>query len=134
MSEGAKVAIIVVVIIVVIVVGGFTAAVLPAIQRSASQLNAPNVNVTNGHAYGTENCGLLGDQTTSWSFTATLVNTGGQGYADVNFEINGAIVTSNTYFVGAQSSLPISDAVTLHVCQVPSTSNFNIVLASQRSA
>src|SRR6266540_1967334 len=100
LSTGAIIAIVVAVVVVVIVVGAVIAGAFYSGIQQASNL-PPNVVVTNAHSSYYENCGAFGTQTTRWDWSATLVNTGGSGFADVGFDVNGQQVTQNTYYVAA---------------------------------
>jgi hypothetical protein len=135
MSGGVKAAIIAGVIIVVVVLAAIVGGVIIALSPQPSSVATlpPNVQVTDSHASDVEHC-ILGSGTTAWSFSATLVNTGGRGYVQIAFQINSATVTSNNYFVNSQYSLPISDSVTLNVCEDPASSTFDIIVLSQTPA
>ncbi len=122
MSAGAKAA---------IIVGAILAVIIVALIASAFIVAQPSIHVTDAHAYSVEDCGFLGSRTTRWSFSATLVNTGGRGYAEVAYQINSTTVTSNNYFVNSQSSLLVSASVDLSVCHVSKSSTFDIVVLSQ---
>ena len=134
-GTGAIVAIIVVVVVVVVIVGALAAyAFFAGIQQSANLLAQPNVTVTNAHGTYLEDCGAFGSQTTQWSFTADLVNTGGAGYAVLSYDVNGQTVTTNNYYVAANTQIPVSDGVTVHACYSTTTPTYDIILLSQRPA
>ena|SRR5438552_18641833 len=127
MSTEAKVAVIVGVIVVVIIL----ALVAGAFRQQAAE---PNIEVTNRQGTYSRFCGSYYSNTTTWTLSATLVNTGGRGYAEIAYRLNGATVTSNSYFVNSQSSLDISYGFTLNSCQDPASSTYNIIVLSQRGA
>jgi len=133
LSTGAIIAIVVAVVVVVIVVGAVIAGAFFAGIQQASNLSTPNVVVTNAQSRYYENCGAFGSQTTRWDWSAALVNTGGRGFADIGFDVNGQQVTQNTYFVAASYQTPITQSVTLHECYGSTTPTFDIVLLSERS-
>jgi len=134
LSTGAIVAIIVGVVVAVIVVGALVAgAYFAGVQQSAN-LASPNMAITNMSSTYYDNCGVLGNHTTKWYFDATLVNTGGSGYAEVGYNVNGQQVTWNTYYVPSHSELPISDSVRVSDCYGSTTPTYTIVVLSERSA
>jgi hypothetical protein len=121
------------VVVVVIVVGAVIAGAFFAGIQQASNLSTPNVAVTNAHSSYTENCGTFGSHTTTWDWSATLVNTGGRGFADIGFDVNGQQVTQNTYFVSANSQVPITQGLTVNSCYGSTIPNYGIVLLAERS-
>jgi hypothetical protein len=120
------------VVVVVIVGGAFIAGAFYAGIQQASNL-PPNVAVTNTHSTSYENCGAFGTQTTRFDMSATLVNTGGSGFADVGFDVNGQQVTQNTYYVAASYQTPITDSLTVNACYGSTIPTYNIVLLAERS-
>ncbi len=128
MSKEAKVVIIVGVVVVAVII---LALIVGAFQQQAS---VPNIEVTNRQGLYSRDCGVYASNTTTWTLSATLVNTGGRGYATIAYELNGATVASNSYFVNSQSSLDIRYGFTLNSCQDPTSSTYNIVVLSQRGA
>lgn len=127
MRTEVKVAIIVGAIVAVIIVAGVAA----SFQQQAT---TPNIEVTNRQGTYSRSCGSYYSNTTTWTLSATLVNTGGRGYAEIAYQLNGATVTSNNYFVNSQSSKDISYGFTLNSCQDPAGSTYNIIVLSQRGA
>ena len=135
LSSGAIIAVVVAVVVVVIIVGGVLAVVfLTGVQQAANLSAKPNIAITNEHSTYTENCGVYGSQTTTFDFSATLVNTGCAGYVDIAYDVNDVQVTANTYYVSANSQLPISDGVTVNACYGSAIPTFSMVLLSERSA
>ena len=134
MSTGAIIAIIVAVVVVVIVIGVVVAGAFLAGVQQAAVLSKPNVTVTNTHGYTTDDCGAYGTQTTEWQWTATLVNTGGAGYADIGYDANDQQVTQNTYYIAARAELPVSQSATLSACYGSTEPTYDIVLLAERSA
>ena len=133
LSTGAIVGIVLAVVVVVVVVGALAAyAFFSTVQQSAN-LSQPNIAVTDSHSSYTSDCGVFGTNTSKVYFSATLVNTGGSGFADVGYDINGQQIQYNTYYVGASSQLPVSDSVTVSACYNSSTT-YSVVLLSQRPA
>jgi hypothetical protein len=122
------------VVVVVLVVGAVIAGALFAGVQQSSNLSTPNIAVTNTDGTYRENCGAFGDQTTTWDWSATLVNTGGGGYADIGYDVNGQQVTQNTYYVSAKSQLPITQGLTVNACYGSTIPNYSIVLLAERSA
>jgi hypothetical protein len=128
------VAIVVSVVVIVIVVGAVIGgAFLTGIQQ-ASNLSQPNIAITNYHGSYTEDCGAYGTNTTAFDLTATLANTGGGGFADIGFKVNGQQVRSNTYHINAHSDLPIDERFTLDACYGSTGPTYAIVVLSERSA
>jgi hypothetical protein len=122
------------VVVVVIVVGAVIAGAFFAGIQQASNLSTPNVVVTNTHSSYYENCGAFGTQTTRWDWSATLVNTGGSGYADIGYDVNGQQVTQNTYYVAASYQTPITQSLTVNACYGSTIPTYSIVLLAERSA
>lgn len=122
------------VVVVVIVVGAVIAGAFFAGIQQASNLSTPNIAVTNGHSSYAEDCGAFGSDTTNWDWSATLVNTGGSGFADIGYDVNGQQVIQNTYNVGASSQVPITDSLTVSACYGSAVPTYNIVLLSERPA
>jgi len=134
LSTGAIVASVVSVVVVVIVVGAVIAgAFLTGIQQ-ASNLSEPNVAITNYHGSYTEDCGAYGTNTTACDLTATLANTGGGGFVDIGFKVNGQQARSNTYHINAHSDLPIDESFSLDGCYGSTSPTYAIVVLSERSA
>ena len=127
-------AIVVAVVVVVIIVGAILATAFITGVQQASNLSRPNINVTNLYSWYSEDCGVYGTQTTTWHFSATLVNTGGAGYADIGYDVNEQQVTTNTYYVASNYQLPVSTGVTVNACYGSTTPTYNVVLLSQRPA
>ena len=133
LSKDAKVVIIVGIVVVAVFVLGLR---IGTLQQQAAQQQAadPNIEVTNRQGVYSRDCGGYASNTTTWTLSATLVNTGGRGYAEIAYQLNGATVTSNNYFVNSQSSLDIRYAFSLNSCQDPAGSTYSIVVTSQRGA
>jgi hypothetical protein len=121
------------VVVVVIVVGAVIAGAFYAGIQQAANL-PPNVAVTNTHSDYYENCGAFGTQTTRWDWSATLVNTGGSGFADIGYDVNGQQVTQNTYYVAASYQTPITQSLTVSACYGSTIPTYNIVLLAERFA
>jgi len=134
LSTNQIIAIIGAVVVVAIVVGAvLVGAFLAGVQQSAV-LSKPNVAMTNTHAFTNVDCGVFATNTTTWYWSATLVNTGGNGFADVGYDVNGQQVTQNTYYVSATSQLPITQSASLNVCYGSTNPTYEIVLLAERSA
>jgi len=134
LSTGAIVAIVVAVVVVVIIAGAVIAGAFFAGIQQSSNLSTPNIAVTNTQGTYSDDCGVYGTQTTTWDWSATLVNTGGNGFANIGFDVNGQQVTENTYYVGTTSQLPITHSSTLNACYGSTTPTYRIVLLSERPA
>ena len=134
LSAGAIVAIIVAVVVVAVVVGAVVVGAFLAGVQNAAVLSKPKVSVTNTQGTYAEDCGAYGSQSTTWDWSATLVNTGGAGFANIGFDVNGQQVTQNDYYVSAMSQLPITHSSTVNVCYDSTTPTYDIVLLAERSA
>ena len=110
-----------------------TYAFLSGVQQS-SALSRPKIVITNIQSTYVDDCAAYGSQTSDVTFSATLVNTGGAGYADIGYDIGSQQVTANTYYVGASSELSISDGVTVHTCYGSTAPTYEIVLLQERPA
>jgi|SRR5438552_9424128 len=133
LSTGAIVAIVVAVVVVAVVVGAVIAGAFLAGVQNAAVLSKPNVAVTNTQGTYTDDCGAYGSQSTTWDWSATLVNNGGAGFANIGFDVNGQQVTQNDYYVSAMSQLPITHSATVDVCYGSTTPTYDIVLLAERS-
>src|SRR5256885_4077678 len=133
LSTGAIVAIIVAVVVVAVVVGAVVVGAFLAGVQNAAVLSKPNVAVTNTQGTYAEDCGAYGSQSTTWDWSATLVNTGGAGFANIGFDVNGQQVTQNDYYVSAMSQLPITHSSTVNECYGSTIPTYRIVLLSERS-
>jgi hypothetical protein len=122
------------VVVVVIVVGAVIAGAFFAGIQQASNLSTPNVAVTDYHGTFTEDCGAYATNTTAFELTATLANTGGSGFVDMGFKVNGQQVRSNTYHINAHSDLPIDESFSLNGCFGSTSPTYAIVVLSERSA
>jgi hypothetical protein len=122
------------VVVVVIVVGAVIAGAFFAGIQQASNLSTPNIAVTDAHSSYVEDCGAFGSHTTTWDWSATLVNTGGSGFADIGFDVNGQQVTQNTFYVSATSQHPITQGLTVNACYGSTIPSYSIVLLAERSA
>ena len=121
------------VVVVVVVVGAVLAGAFFAGIQQASNLSTPNVAISNYHGSYTEDCSVYGSQTSAWDWSATLVNTGGAGFAEIGYNVNGQQVTHNTYYVSANSQLPISQSATVSACYGSTTPTYAIVLLAEHS-
>ena len=134
LSTRAIITIVLSAVAVVAIVGALLAGSFLSRILQSSSLSTPKVAVTNPQGSITDDCGVYSISTTTWTFTATLVNTGASGIANIGYNVNGQQVASNTYSVPAGSQLPISESVTLHQCYGSTTPPYSIVLLSERSA
>src|SRR5437870_4646281 len=134
LSTGAIVAIIVAVVVVAVVVGAVVVGAFLAGVQNVAVLSKPNVTVTNTQGTYAEDCGAYGSQSTTWDWSATLVNTGGAGFANIGFDVNGQQVTQNDYYVSAMSQLPITHSSTVNECYGSTIPMHRIVLMAERLA
>jgi len=134
LSTNAIIAIVVAVVVVVIVVGAVIAGAFLAGVQNASVLSEPNVALTDTHGYVTGHCGAYLTNTTDWDWSATLVNTGGGGFVDIGYYVNGQQVSHNTYYVNAKSQLPITQSITLNECYGSTNPTYRIAVLAERSA
>jgi len=134
LSTGAIVAIIVAIVVVVVVVGAVVAGAFLAGVQTASVLSKPSVSVTNTQGAYTPDCGAYGSQSTTWDWSATLVNNGGAGFVSIGFDVNGQQVTQDNYYVSAMSQLPITHSSTVNECYGSTIPTYGIVLLTERSA
>ncbi len=135
MSDGELAVIVVGVVFVALLIVAI--AVIPLygnIRSQSSTLSSPKIVVTNTDGTYSQDCGVLGSGDTTWTFSATLVNTGASGYADVDFNVNGNRLTSNNYFVSSQSQLPISTSAMTHDCSSQAGSTYSITISQQTPA
>src|SRR5260370_8295278 len=89
----------------------------------AQNLPKPNVALTNIGGTYVEDCGPSGSQTTTFNMTVTVINTGGNGIANLGYDVNGQQITSEGYYLPANSHLPIRAIFTVqtsHAAQAPS--------------
>src|SRR5260370_42229918 len=80
----------------------------------AQNLPKPNVALTNIGGTYVKDCGPSGSQTTTFNMTVTVVNTGGNGIANLGYDVNGQQITSEGHYVHANTQLPIFHIVTVH--------------------
>jgi len=135
LSTGAIIAIVVAVVVVVVVVGAIVASAFFAGVLQASNLRAlPNIELSNAQGTYREDCGTYGTQTTNFQLSATVVNTGGAGYASFAYEVNGQQNDMKTYFFPADSHSVISDSFTVHACYGSAIPVYTVTLLSERPA
>jgi hypothetical protein len=94
----------------------------------------PNVAITNIRDTYTQDCGPSGSQTTTFNMTLTLVNTGGNGIATIGYDLNGQQVSSEGYYIEANSQLPIINVVIAHACYGAAVPTYTAVLLSEQAA
>ena len=92
----------------------------------------PNVAITNIQDTYTQDCGPSGSQTTTFTMTLTLVNTGGNGIATIGYDVNGQQVSSEGYYIAANSQLPIISVVIVHTCYGTAVPTYTAVLLSEQ--
>src|SRR5207245_8721957 len=79
----------------------------------AQSLPKSNMALTNIGGTYVEDCGPSGSQTITFNMTVTVVNTGGNGIANLGYAVNGQQNTSEGYYVPANSQLPLRDIFTV---------------------
>jgi hypothetical protein len=126
-KQSWTVVVIVIVVVVIVIGAGIAAYGINQVYRAATTPQQPNIVVTDAHSQ--ESCPAFGNPVGYW--TATLINTGASGYANLNFILNGQTITSNTYYVAGGYSLPISESASMTSCPNAATSSFSIIVASQ---
>ncbi len=72
---------------------------------------------------------------TNWNWSATLINTGGGGFAEVGYYISNNQATTNSYYVPAHSQIFVVESLAINSCYYVSTSlpTYNVVVLSQRA-
>jgi len=100
----------------------------------AQNLPKPNVALTNIGGTYLEDCGPSGSQTTTFKMTVTVVNTGGNGIANLGYDVNGQHVASEDYYVAANSQLPIRHIFTVQACYSAQAPTYTAVLLSEQAA
>ncbi len=100
----------------------------------AQNLPKPNVALTNIGGTYVEDCGPSGSQTTTFNMTVTVVNTGGNGIANLGYDVNGQQITSEGYYVPANTQLPIRAIFTVHACYGAQPPTYTVVLLSEQAA
>jgi hypothetical protein len=100
----------------------------------AQNLPKPNVALTNIGGTYVEDCGPSGSQTTTFNMSVTVVNTGGNGIANLGYDVNGQQITSEGYYVHANTQLPIFHFVTVHACYGAQPPTYTVVLLSEQAA
>ncbi len=114
------------VVIFVVVVLVFSGALDGLLSPSGSSSNQPNVTVTNTSASHT--CPVSGSPYETYHFT--LVNAGSvNAHAAIQFYLNGAAVTSGSYYAAAGTSTPYTETASLGSCP-PSGSTYYLSLVS----
>jgi len=128
----------------IIIIVGVVAVVAAGIGGAAYYVELqPKIVVTNTDAYYSQSygCSYGGSRYTTWHWSATLVNTGGGGFADIGYVVSDPVTgkdlqaSSNTYFVPAHSQLSIEASQDIDGCyaSTPSTPSYDIVVVSQRA-
>jgi hypothetical protein len=124
------------ILIIIVVIGvAFAAAFsIGVFQAVSTSSEPPNINITNtsGTYQASAGC-ILGSGSTEFTISATLVNTGASGYANIAYEVNGVQQATNTYYVGSQSQLPITQSFTVSTCY-STTPTYSVLLLSQRAS
>ncbi len=100
----------------------------------AQNLPKPNMALTNIGGTYVEDCGPSGSQTTTFNMTVTVVNTGGNGIANLGYDVNGQQITSEGYYVHANTQLPIRAIFTVQACYGTQTPTYTAVLLSEQAA
>ncbi len=134
MSDALQAVIIIGVALAVLIIAAIGVPLYNNYVSQTSNLSSPKIVVTNTDGTYSQDCGVLGSGDTTWTFSATLVNTGASGYADVDFNVNGNRLTSNNYFVSSQSQLPISTSAMTHDCSSQAGSTYSITISQQTPA
>ena len=98
----------------------------------AQNLPKPNMALTNIGGTYVEDCGPSGSQTTTFNMTVTVVNTGGNGIANLGYDVNGQQITSEGYYVHANTQLPIRAIFTVQACYGTQTPTYTVVLLSEQ--
>lgn len=121
------------VIVAGLLVGSIFASAIVTIQ-ARQNLPRPNMVLTNIGGTYVENCGPFGSQTTTFNITVTVVNTGGNGIANLGYDVNGQQVLSEPYYVPANTQLPIRAIFTVHTCYGTQTPTYTVLLLSEQAA
>ena len=100
----------------------------------AQNLPKPNMALTNIGGTYVEDCGPSGSQTTTFNMTVTVVNTGGNGIANLGYDVNGQQITSEGYYVPANSQLPLRAIFTVQACYGAQPPTYTVVLLSEQAA
>ena len=100
----------------------------------AQNLPKPNVALTNIGGTYVEDCGPSGSQTTTFNMTVTVVNTGGNGIANLGYDVNGQQITSESYYVHPNTQLPIRAIFTVQACYGAQPPTYTVVLLSEQAA
>ena len=66
--------------------------------------------------------------------TVTAVNTGSNGIANLGYDVNDQQITSEGYYVHANTQLPIFQIVTVHACYGAQPPTYTVVLLSEQAA
>jgi hypothetical protein len=100
----------------------------------AQNLPKPNMALTNIGGTYVEDCGPSGSHTTTFNMTVTVVNTGGNGIANLGYDVNGQQITSEGYYVPASTQLPIRAIFTVQACYGAQRPTYTVVLLSEQAA
>ena len=100
----------------------------------AQNLPKPNMALTNISGTYVEDCGPSGSQTTTFNMTVTVVNTGGNGIANLGYDVNGQQIASEGYYVHASSQLPIRAIFTVQACYSMQAPTYTVILLSEQAA
>jgi hypothetical protein len=100
----------------------------------AQNLPKPNMAITNIGGTYVEDCGPSGSQTTTFNMTVTVVNTGGNGIANLGYDVNGQQITSEGYYVPANAQLHIRAIFTVQTCYGARPPTYTVVLLSEQAA
>ena len=120
------------IVVIVIVVGVVLAGDLLAGREQALAPTKPNVAIIDPQGSYTDDCGAGGSKQTKWHFKATLVNTGGTGFAEIGYDVNGQQVQQNTYYIYYKSTAFVAESATVNVCYGTTTPTYAIVLLAER--